>query len=380
MTSPNSDSPSLEPPKTERLNEHPDPERQSLLGLPKATLLQALSPFIDRSFRVDQIYRAIYEQGATDFDQITGLSKALRQTLSERFTLALPEVAERHQSADLTTKYLFRLQDGATIEAVDIPDGHRRTLCVSSQAGCALGCRFCVTGYWGGGRNLTAGEIVAQVLSIWQRPQAGADEPQGLNLVFMGMGEPLSNLDHLKDALDILMERISWRRITVSTAGVVPGIEAMAAWEKRPKLAISLHAPDDERRSELMPINQKYPLDQLMGALKAFPLAPKERITFEYLLIDRFNDDPKDADRLVSRLHGIRAKVNLIPLNPDPVLDAKLKAPSAARTEAFRQRLLSRGMLTTVRKRRGDDVSAACGQLRAPGRDPRGFRRSVLSL
>ena len=355
-------------------------ERLSLLGLPKAALAEILSPHIDRAFRVDQIYRAVYERGATDFGQITGLSKALRESLSRRFSLALPEVAERHQSADLTTKYLFRLRDGATIEAVDIPDGNRRTLCVSSQAGCALGCRFCVTGYWGGGRNLTAGEIVAQVLSIQHLPQQGADEAHGLNLVFMGMGEPLSNLDNLKDALDILMERISWRRITVSTAGVVPGIETMASWQKRPKLAISLHAPDDERRSELMPINRKYPLAELLGALERFPLTPKERITFEYLLIDRYNDDPKDADQLASLLRGLRAKVNLIPLNPDPVLDDTLKAPSAARTEAFRRRLVDRGMPTTVRKRRGDDVSAACGQLRAPGRDPRGFRRSALSL
>ncbi len=356
-----------------------DELRLNLLGLRKERLAEVLTPYIDRKFRVDQIYRAIYEQGATSFDQVTGLSKALRQRLARHFTLALPEVADRHQAADLTTKYLFRLEDGATIEAVDIPDGKRRTLCVSSQAGCALACRFCVTGYWGGGRNLTAGEIVAQVFSIWDRAEH-KEAPRGLNLVFMGMGEPLSNLDNLKDALDILMERISWRRITVSTAGVIPGIEAMAGWQKRPKLAISLHAPDDVRRTELMPINRKYPLADLLDTLRKFPLTPKERITFEYLLIDRYNDDPADADQLASLLKGLRAKVNLIPLNPDPVLDPRLREPSAARTEAFRRRLVDRGVLTTVRKRRGDDVSAACGQLRAPGRDPRGFRRSALSL
>ena len=372
---PTAEKPTAEGPTAEQSIE----TRRNLLGVRKGALAEVLAPFIDRKFRVDQIYRAIYEQGATDFDQITALSKDLRQTLSKHFSLALPEVADRHQAADLTTKYLFRLQDGATIEAVDIPDGKRRTLCVSSQAGCALACRFCVTGYWGGGRNLTAGEIVAQVFSIWD-PAEQNQESRGLNLVFMGMGEPLSNLDNLKDALDILMEKISWRRITVSTAGVIPGIEAMAGWKKRPKLAISLHAPDDQRRSELMPINRKYPLADLLGTLKRFPLTSKERITFEYLLIDRYNDEPADADELATLLKGLRAKVNLIPLNPDPVLDPRLREPSAARTEAFRRRLVSRGVLTTVRKRRGDDVSAACGQLRAPDRDPRGFRRSALSL
>lgn len=351
--------------------------RRSLLGLPKAELHDVLAPHVDKRFRIDQIYRAVYEQQADDFDQITGLGKGLRQELAEHFSIALPEIAECRRSADETAKYLFRLDDGATIEAVDIPDGERRTLCISSQAGCALGCRFCVTGYWGGGRNLTAGEIVAQVLAVTRDPRP---ECNGLNLVFMGMGEPLSNLDNLKTALNILMERISWRRITVSTAGVLPGIEAMASWEKRPKLAISLHAPDDERRSELMPINKKYPLADLIRTLKAFPLTPKERITFEYLVLDRYNDHVEDADQLVRLLSGLRAKVNLIPLNPDPVLDPRLKRPTKARVEAFRRRLVQLGMTTTVRKQRGDDVSAACGQLRAPGRDPRGFRRSSFSI
>ena len=351
--------------------------RRSLLGLPKAALKELLAPHIDKTFRIDQIYRAVYEQGATDFDAVTGLSKDLRRELASRFSIALPETVECRRSEDKTAKYLFRLHDGATIEAVDIPDGERRTLCISSQAGCALGCRFCVTGYWGGGRNLTAGEIVAQVLAVTRDPRP---ECHGLNLVFMGMGEPLSNLDNLKIALDILMERISWRRITVSTAGVVPGIEAMASWDKRPKLAISLHAPDDRRRSELMPINKKYPLAELMATLEAFPLVPKERITFEYLVLDRYNDHLEDADMLVRLLRGVRAKVNLIPLNPDPVLDPRLKEPSPARVDAFRRRLVEQGMTTTVRKRRGDDVSAACGQLRAPGRDPRGFRRSAFSI
>jgi 23S rRNA (adenine2503-C2)-methyltransferase len=196
----------------------------------------------------------------------------------------------------------------------------------------------------------------------------------------MGMGEPLLNLHHLAAALQILFEQISWRRITVSTAGVIPGIEEMAGWDRRPRLAISLHAPDEDRRSEIMPINRRYPLRDLLAVLARYPLSPKERLTFEYLLIRGFNDAVADADALAALLRGLRAKVNLIPLNPDPVLDEAMRAPSSERVDAFRRRLLDRGLFATTRRRRGDDVRAACGQLRAPGREPRGFRRSNLSF
>ncbi|MCG8456149.1 MAG: 23S rRNA (adenine(2503)-C(2))-methyltransferase RlmN [Holophagales bacterium] len=355
----------------------PAAQKISLLGLPRHALAEALAPFIDRRFRTDQIYSAVYERGIDDFAALTNLGKPLAEQLRDRFSLAYPEIAHRHESDDGTAKYLFRLDDGATIEAVDIPDGERRTLCLSSQAGCALACRFCVTGYWGGGRNLTAGEIVGQVLAIRRHPRP---DTHGLNLVFMGMGEPLLNLDALRNALEILLEQISWRRITVSTAGVIPGIETLASWKRRPQIAISLHAPDEERRSSLMPINQRYPLAELMPALRRFPLASKERITFEYLMLDSYNDSPADADLLAGLLAGARSKVNLIPLNPDPVLPEGLRPSPPARVAAFRDRLRQRGVLTTVRKQRGDDVSAACGQLRAPGREPRGFRRSNLSF
>ena len=352
----------------------PSPTRTHLLGLTQDRLAEVLAPHLDRPFRVGQIYRALYERGVDDLDEVTELGKGLRQELTQRFEVSYPEIADLHRSADGTVKYLLRLHDQATIETVDIPDGDRRTLCVSSQAGCALACRFCVTGFWGGGRNLTSGEIVAQVLvAKRQQPLNG----RGLNLVFMGMGEPLLNLEALEPALQILMEQISWRRITVSTAGIVPGILEMARWPRRPQLAISLHAPDDARRDEMMPINRKYPLAELIDALAAYPLAPKQRITFEYILIRGFNDALGDADALASRLQGLRAKVNLIPLNPDPVL-GDLEPPSAEQVDAFRRRLIARGLRTTVRRRRGDDVSAACGQLRAPHRDPRGFRRSNL--
>jgi 23S rRNA (adenine2503-C2)-methyltransferase len=343
-----------------------------LLGLTRPQLAEALAPVIDRPFRVEQIYRALYERGVHDFAAMTDLSKDLRDRLAERYRIGLPEIAERRPSSDGTCKYLFRLpglSDTATIEAVDIPDGGRRTFCLSSQAGCALACTFCVTGYWGAGRNLTAGEIVAQVLAI----RADRDLPaDGLNLVFMGMGEPLLNLENLETALAILTESISPHRITVSTVGILPGLEAMARWERRPNLAISLHAPDEERRSQVMPINRTYPLAELMPALRRFPLEKGRKITFEYVLIRGFNDAPRDADLLVKLLNGVRAKVNLIPINPDPVLGDAMVPPDDATVERFKERLRQKGLIATVRKRRGDDVSAACGQLRAFGRDPRG--------
>jgi len=351
--------------------------RPDLLGLSREQLGDALAGSVDRRFRIDQIYRALHERGAVDFESMTELSRDLRQHLDSRFRIENPDIESSHEAADGTTKYLFRLHDGATIEAVDIPDGKRRTLCVSSQAGCALACQFCVTGFWGAGRNLSVGEILAQVRTVEARPRP---ETHGLNLVFMGMGEPLLNLENLQDALTILLERISWRRITVSTAGVIPGLEAMASWPRRPRLAISLHAPDEERRTQLMPINARYPLADLIPLLKRFPLAAKERITFEYLMLDGFNDALEDADLLVHLLSGLSAKVNLIPLNPDPVLDQRLQPSPPKQVQAFKNRLRERGLMATVRKQRGDDVSAACGQLRAPSRTPRGFRRSNLSF
>jgi 23S rRNA (adenine2503-C2)-methyltransferase len=349
----------------------PSPILTDLLGLPRAALHQELSPWIDRPFRADQVYQALYARGIHDFAGMTDLSKDLRATLAERFRIGWPEVEAKAPSADGTTKYLFRLHDGATIEAVDIPDRHRRTLCISSQAGCALACTFCVTGFWGAGRNLTAGEIVSQVLAIREH---GSLSPEGIRLVFMGMGEPLLNLEGLKSALDILAETISLRRITVSTAGVIPGLLEMATWERRPNLAISLHAPDDQRRSEVMPINRRYPLPELMETLRRFPLDPGRKITFEYILIRGFNDRMADADLLFRLLRDLRAKVNLIPVNPDPVLGEHMVPPDDRQTDRFQRRLVEQGITTTVRRRRGDDVSAACGQLRAFGRDPRGVK------
>ncbi|HEX3128942.1 MAG TPA: 23S rRNA (adenine(2503)-C(2))-methyltransferase RlmN [Thermoanaerobaculia bacterium] len=349
--------------------------KPDLLGLNRERLAEVLAPVVDRPFRVEQIYQALYARGVRSFDEMTDLSKDLRAKLAESFRIGYPDVAESRLASDGTCKYLFRLHDGATIEAVDIPERDRRTFCISSQAGCALACSFCVTGYWGAGRDLTAGEIAGQVLAI--RADRGLPM-EGLNLVFMGMGEPLLNLPNVKAALDILTEWISPHRITVSTVGILPGLEEMAAWERRPNLAISLHAPDDAQRTGIMPINRTWPLADLMAALRRFPLEKGRKITFEYILIRDVNDDVKDADRLVRLLNGVRAKVNLIPINPDPVLGDRMVPPDDARVERFRQRLRDRGLIATVRKRRGDDVSAACGQLRAFGRDPRGVRARAM--
>lgn len=353
----------FEPPSTAS-----DP-RPALLGRSQEELAELLEPWIDRRFRVRQIEEAMHRQGVASFDAITTLARPLRARLAERFRIGLPQVEERREAPDSTVKVLLRLDDDAGIEAVDIPDGDRRTLCLSSQAGCALGCTFCVTGYWGAGRNLTPGEIVGQWLVIRRHWQ---EEPRRVNLVFMGMGEPLLNLEALEPALAILTQSIAWRRITVSTVGVIPGIEAMARWPKRPQLAVSLHAPDDERRSRVIPLNRTYPLNDLMEALRGWPLGRGEKITFEYLLIAGFNDRVEDADAVARLVARLPSKVNLIPINPDPVLGDHMVPPADEQVDAFRRRLQDKGLIATVRRRRGDDVSAACGQLRAFAREPRG--------
>src|SRR5829696_1543242 len=345
--------------------------RTDLLGLNRERLAEALAPVIDRPFRAEQVYQALYARAVRDVSEMTDLGKDLRDRLAERFRIGLPEISEKRLASDGTCKYVFNLHDCATIEAVDIPERHRRTFCISSQAGCALACSFCVTGYWRAGRNLTAGESVGQVLA--NRADSGLPM-EGLNIVFMGMGEPLLNLDNVKAALDILMEWISPHRITVSTVGILPGLEEMARWERRPNLAISLHAPDEERRARIMPINRTWPLAELMPALRRYPLEKGRKLTFEYVLIKDLNDSVRDADQLSRLLNGLKAKVNLIPINPDPVLGDRMVPPSDERIEAFKERLRERGWIATVRRRRGDDVSAACGQLRAFGRDPRGVR------
>ncbi len=361
---------------------------RNLAALSRVELNRALDPFIDHPFRLNQVYLALHRRGVESLDAITELSLPLRAELAKHFVVEPPRIAERQLSADSTCKYLLRLHDSATIEAVDIPSEGRRTLCISSQAGCALACTFCVTGYWGAGRDLSAGEILAQVRLIQQEasgtkgsslnpsatPNTAALNTAAPNIVFMGMGEPLLNLDALRESLELLTQTTSWKRITVSTVGIIPALDEMATWRRRPNLAISLHAPDEERRSEIMPINQSYPLKDLLVCLRRYPLEPGRKITFEYLLIRHFNDRPEDADQTARLLRGLRAKVNLIPVNPDPVLDAGMVPPDEATVERFKNRLRERGLFATVRQRRGDEVHGACGQLRAFGARAHGVR------
>lgn len=395
MSEPTSGSP---PAKISRPGEAGAPgAKTDLLGHPRARLAEILADRVDQPYRVEQVFHALYRDRVGDLMEITTLKRSLREELAESFSIGRLVTREKALSSDGTVKYLFELTDGATIETVDIPERRRRTVCVSSQAGCALACSFCVTGFWGAGRNLTAGEIIAQVFAVEERgrevegceqnspehrscEKQGADEPRPVNLVFMGMGEPLQNLESLEPALEILTDSIPWRRITVSTAGIIPGIERMAGWPQRPNLAISLHAPDDERRNRVMPINRTYPLRDLLASLRRYPLERGRRVTFEYILIRDFNDQGRDAEALANLLGGLVAKVNLIPINPDPVLGARMVPPDEETIGRFCARLRARGLFTTVRSRRGDDVQAACGQLRAPGKEPRGFRRSNLSL
>lgn len=310
-------------------------------------------------FRAGQIMRWIYQRDVSSFEAMTDLAKPLRQQLQERaFVSELqPEVVE--ESRDGTRKYLFRLADGESVETVRIPmEGDRATLCISTQVGCAMGCSFCHTGSFGLVRNLTAAEIVNQVCA------ARRDGPIQ-NLVLMGMGEPLDNLENVIRALQIfyLPEGLDYspRKVTLSTSGLVPQMLELGRRIKV-NLAVSLNATSDGVRNQLMPINRRYPLAELLAACRAYPLAPRQRITFEYILIRGVNDSDQDARRLVRLLHGIRAKVNLIPYNEHP--GSPLKAPSAERVEAFQTYLLSRDMVAIRRASKGQDISAACGQLK----------------
>ncbi|MCB1035562.1 MAG: 23S rRNA (adenine(2503)-C(2))-methyltransferase RlmN [Acidobacteria bacterium] len=351
------------------------------MALSRNELHRTLGPWVDRPFRAKQVFEALHKRRVPDFEAMTELSLSLRQRLSESFRIGLPEVRESRRSADGTVKVLFALHDGASIEAVDIPDGRRRTFCISSQAGCPLACRFCVTGYWGAGRDLSAGEIVGQVYSLLgqedTRKVTTEDELPGINIVFMGMGEPLLNADAVRKSIELLAETVAPRRMTLSTVGILPALEEMISWPVRPNLAVSLHAPDDERRSRIMPVNRNYPLRDLMALLRRFPVAKGRRITFEYILIRDFNDQPETARALAALLRDLPSKVNLIPINPDPVLGGRMQPPDLATVLAFQEELKARGVFATIRRQRGDEVSGACGQLRAFARDPRGFRTPV---
>ncbi len=314
-------------------------------------------------YRGRQLYRGIYARREFDFNTLTDLDKKFREFLSAHFRIAYPPLQEQFQSRDGSIRYLLKLPDPEKIEAVYMPEENRTTLCISSQVGCAVDCRFCFTGLLGVKRNLTAGEIIGQVLAI---AKAERIPPRArLNVVFMGMGEPLLNLGQVMKAVKTLADPegvgISLGRITISTAGIVPRIMDLAREPIRPKLAISLNASTDEQRTALMPINRKYPLSDLLRACRAYPLRPRERLTFEYVLLDGINDSDADAARVAHLLDGIRSKVNLIPYNSGPELPYR---PSPLeRVLAFQQVLVERGVPAFIRISRGQDVMAACGQL-----------------
>ena len=327
---------------------------------------EALGPG-EPGYRARQIYAAVYREQVSDLVQITSLPAVLRRELAESHALGLPEVARRYDSGDGTRRYLLRLQDGRTVETVLMPEGERDTICISSQVGCAVNCAFCMTALLGLERNLTAGEIVGQVLLVSRENSLRKDGGR-LNIVMMGQGEPLLNLANVLKATRILLDpngfALSPRRITISTSGIIPQIEQLGHEPVRPKLAISLNASTEEMRRELMPITRKYHLKDLLEACRAYPLRIWEKLTFEYVLLKGVNDGDADARRVVKLLANINGKVNLIALNPGP--EIPYETPDAARVESF-QTIVRRAMPCFVRKPRGLDIFAACGQLKRSG-------------
>ena len=348
--------------------------RRPLIGMSREEIASLCAEMGEPKYRAGQIYEWIYARRVRSFDAMTNLPRSLRGKLEIGHTLERAVVGRAESSSDGTRKLLYELPGGSA-ESVLMPEKRRVTFCISSQAGCALDCAFCLTARMGFVRHLSAGEIVSQALHMLEDPAAAGLPP---NVVFMGMGEPLHNYDAVLAAFRLLSDPggigIPKRRITLSTAGLVPGIRRLAGESVRPRLAISLNATTDEVRSAIMPINRKYPLAELLGAAAAFPLAPRERITFEYVLLDGVNCAPADAKRLAGLIgrHRLRAKVNLIPFNPGGGLPYRAPAPEAV--GIFRESLAASGVACSVRKNRGRDISAACGQLavigRTAGREP----------
>ena len=350
----------------------------NLIGLTREGLREALiaagTPERQAKMRTGQIWQWLYHWGVRDFGAMTNLAKDYRVQLAEHFTITLPEVVTRQISADGTRKYLLRIAGGHEVEVVYIPEDNRGTLCVSSQVGCTLTCSFCHTGTQKLVRNLTAGEIVGQVmvarddLGEWPVPGAPKDETRLIsNIVLMGMGEPLYNFDNVRDAMKVVMDgegiSLSRRRITLSTSGVVPGI-ARTAEEIGCLLAVSFHATTDAVRDVLVPINKKWNIEALLAALRDYPrLSNSERITFEYVMLDGVNDSDADARRLVKLIAGIPAKINLIPFNEWP--GAPYKRSSWERIEAFADIIYKAGYASPIRTPRGEDIMAACGQLKS---------------
>jgi 23S rRNA (adenine2503-C2)-methyltransferase len=342
-------------------------DKVNLLGLDRQGLEAFFTGMGEKAFRASQVMKWIHQFGVEDFDQMTNMSKALRQRLSEIAEIRAPEVVLDQAAADATHKWVLRLDSGNCIETVFIPDGERGTLCVSSQVGCALECSFCSTAQQGFNRNLSSAEIVGQLRAAYQYFGAThRDERIITNVVLMGMGEPLLNFDNVVAAMNIMTDDdaygLSKRRVTLSTSGVVPAMDRLAEVTDV-SLAVSLHAPNDELRNELVPLNRKYPIAELMAACKryAFAGSGKRKITFEYVMLDGVNDSPEHARQLIKILKGVPSKVNLIPFNPFPQSPYKRSTPEAI--TRFWEILMAAGITTVTRRTRGDDIDAACGQL-----------------
>lgn len=357
-----------------------------LLGLDLAELTVLVERAGEPGYRARQLFDALYRQRVAELEGVLTLPAAFRRALAERpVAVGLPKIEKRFQSQDGTVRYLVGFSDGQSVETVWMPEGdggeagdgseagaqeegpstswERATICVSSQAGCPVDCKFCLTALLGLERNLSAGEIVGQVLAVLN-DQGVELERRRVNLVFMGMGEPFLNYENFIKAVRLLVEGAGFAesRMTVSTSGIAPRIEDLGREAVRPKLAISLNAPNDELRGRLMPINRKWNLEALLAAARAFPLRNRERLTFEYVLLDGVNDSSAQARELVERIHGLRAKVNLIALNPGPGVEFGTPADSCV--AAFQQVLIGAGVPTFVRRPRGRDIFAACGQLK----------------
>lgn len=343
---------------------------QNIIGLNVPQLKEAFGPLGIESFRANQVFQWVYRHGVHDFQSMTNLSEKVRQILSEHFKIQRPDMAKAQVSIDGTQKWLLQFEDGNQAEAVHIPEPRRGTLCISSQVGCTLACKFCHTGTQDLVRNLTAGEIVGEfmvardVFEEWPTPEG---DRKVSHIVMMGMGEPLYNYLNVKNALKIIMDpaglAVPARKITLSTSGVVPNIKKCGE-ELGVNLAISLHAVTNELRDKIMNINHKYPLEELMAACRAYPNVTKHhRITFEYVLLKGVNDSPADARQLVKLIKGIPAKVNLIPFNPWPGSAFECSTPQAIKT--FSNILEQAGYMSPVRRPRGQDIFAACGQLKS---------------
>ncbi len=341
--------------------------KTNLFGLERSELERIACDCGESAYRGRQIFRALYRLRASQFGEMAVLGRAFRDRLAGRFSIVHAPIRETCPSQDGSARYVLGFADGEAAETVYMPEPDRVTLCISSQAGCAVDCRFCFTALMGLRRNLSAGEILGQVYSVLEDRKI--ERGTRLNLVFMGMGEPLLNYDAVMHAVRILADRdglgLSPRRITLSTSGIIPGILRLAREEVRPKLAVSLNASTDEQRSALMPINRKYPLEKLMAACRAYPQRPRERLTFEYVLLDGVNDTVADAQRVAGLVRGLHAKVNVIPYNSGDALP--YRTSPFERVLAFEQTLRDAGVPAFIRISRGRDIRAACGQLLVEG-------------